>query len=163
MRPHAHTGDAPGETSLRHLDLSFQPPGPRERKCPWCFLQQPEPTEAGTQDTVNRAGHTHDSPAPRRARGDHESWCPVRPRGPLSGRSWKLWFRSTHFPVEHAMPPSLPRDFLLSKMPRRYFPGGPVVNNLPSNAGDAGSIPGWGTKIPQAAQLGQKKKKSKSD
>ena len=35
------------------------------------------------------------------------------------------------------------------------FPGGPVVKNLPSNAGDAGSIPGQGTKIPHAAgQLG---------
>ena len=31
------------------------------------------------------------------------------------------------------------------------FLGGPVVKNLPSNAGDAGSIPGWGTKIPHAA------------
>ena len=31
------------------------------------------------------------------------------------------------------------------------FPGGPVVKNPPSNAGDAGSIPGWGTKIPHAA------------
>ena len=27
------------------------------------------------------------------------------------------------------------------------FPGGPVVKNLPSNAGDAGAIPGRGTKI----------------
>ena len=26
-------------------------------------------------------------------------------------------------------------------------PGGPVVKNLPRNAGDAGSIPGRGTKI----------------
>ena len=31
------------------------------------------------------------------------------------------------------------------------FPGGLVVQNLPSNAGDAGSIPGQGTKIPHAA------------
>ena len=31
------------------------------------------------------------------------------------------------------------------------FPGGPVVKNPPSNAGDAGSISGQGTKIPQAA------------
>ena len=31
-------------------------------------------------------------------------------------------------------------------------PGGPVVKNLPSNAGDVGSIPGWGTKIPYASQ-----------
>ena len=30
------------------------------------------------------------------------------------------------------------------------FPGGPVVKSLPSNAGDAGSIPGQGTKIPYA-------------
>ena len=27
------------------------------------------------------------------------------------------------------------------------FPGGPVVKTLPSNAGDRGSIPCWGTKI----------------
>ena len=26
-----------------------------------------------------------------------------------------------------------------------------MVKNLPSNSGDAGSIPGWGTKIPHAA------------
>ena len=32
----------------------------------------------------------------------------------------------------------------------RDFPGGPVVKNLPSNAGDAGLIPGQGTKIPRA-------------
>ena len=30
------------------------------------------------------------------------------------------------------------------------FPGGPVVKNPPSNAGDVGSIPGQGTKIPHA-------------
>ena len=33
------------------------------------------------------------------------------------------------------------------------FPGEPVVKNLPSSAGDAGSIPGCGTEIPHA--LGQ--------
>ena len=32
----------------------------------------------------------------------------------------------------------------------RDFPGGPVVSNLPSNAGDAGSIPRQGTRIPHA-------------
>ena len=32
------------------------------------------------------------------------------------------------------------------------FPGGPVVKNPLSNAGDAGSIPGRGTKIPHAAE-----------
>ena len=30
------------------------------------------------------------------------------------------------------------------------FPGGPVLRNPPFNAGGAGSIPGWGTKIPYA-------------
>ena len=30
----------------------------------------------------------------------------------------------------------------------RDFPGGPVVKNLPSKAGDADSIPGQGTKVP---------------
>ena len=30
------------------------------------------------------------------------------------------------------------------------FPHGPVVKNLPSNGGDAGSIPGQGPKIPHA-------------
>ena len=33
----------------------------------------------------------------------------------------------------------------------RDFPGGPVVKNLPCNAGDASLIPGLGTKIPHAA------------
>ena len=32
----------------------------------------------------------------------------------------------------------------------RGFPGGPVVKNLPSNAGDAGSIPGWWSWTPHA-------------
>ena len=30
------------------------------------------------------------------------------------------------------------------------FPGGPMVKNPPSNAGDVGSIPGRGTEIPHA-------------
>ena len=32
------------------------------------------------------------------------------------------------------------------------FPGRPVVNNFPCNEGDTGSIPGQGTKIPQASE-----------
>ena len=32
----------------------------------------------------------------------------------------------------------------------RDLPGGPVVKNLPCNTGDPGSIPGQGTKVPQA-------------
>ena len=34
---------------------------------------------------------------------------------------------------------------------QRDFPGGPVVKTSPSNAGDAGSIPGPGAKIPHAS------------
>ena len=32
------------------------------------------------------------------------------------------------------------------------LPGGSLVETLPSNAGDVGSTPGWGTKIPHAVQ-----------
>ena len=32
------------------------------------------------------------------------------------------------------------------------FPSGPVVKNSPCNAGDSGSIPGWGTKILHAVE-----------
>ena len=44
---------------------------------------------------------------------------------------------------------------------RRDFPGSPVVKNLSCNAEDAGSIPGRGTKIPHAAECGQKNLKKK--
>ena len=30
------------------------------------------------------------------------------------------------------------------------LPGGPVIKNLPCNAGDMSSMPEWGTKIPHA-------------
>ena len=39
-----------------------------------------------------------------------------------------------------------------SKQMGRDFPDGPVVKNPPPNAGDMGSIPGQGTKIPHAAR-----------
>ena len=41
----------------------------------------------------------------------------------------------------------------------RDFPGSPVVKTLPSNAGDVGSIPAWGDKIPHAS--GAKKPKQR--
>ena len=34
----------------------------------------------------------------------------------------------------------------------RDFPGGPMVKNLPTNAGDASSIPGQRTKIPHVME-----------
>ena len=46
--------------------------------------------------------------------------------------------------------PTFPLCLELESVDCRDFPGGPVVKNPPSNAGDMGSIPGWGTKIPHA-------------
>ena len=53
-----------------------------------------------------------------------------------------MWHRDTEWTdaVGKMMPKDLPGD----------FPGGPVIKNLPSNAGDMGLIPGQRTKIPQA-------------
>ena len=45
------------------------------------------------------------------------------------------------------------------KKKERDFSGGPVVKNLPCNAGYAGSIPRWGIKIPYTAVCSKKKKK----
>ena len=41
--------------------------------------------------------------------------------------------------------------FLNWKM--RDFPGGPMVRNLPSNAGGMSSVPSWGTKVLHAAKV----------
>ena len=41
---------------------------------------------------------------------------------------------------------------LMFKTNSRDFSCGPVVKNLPSNAGDVGLIPGRGIKIPHAAR-----------
>ena len=41
----------------------------------------------------------------------------------------------------------------------RDFPGGPVVKNLPSNAGDTGLIPGQGTKIHKLHSAAKKEKR----
>ena len=45
-------------------------------------------------------------------------------------------------------------NFMQQKNIVRFLdvPGGPVVKNLACNAGDRGSIPGQGTKIPHAAE-----------
>ena len=43
------------------------------------------------------------------------------------------------------------------------FPGSPVVKTMPSNAGGAGSIPGWGAKIPHALQPKKQNIKQKQD
>ena len=43
------------------------------------------------------------------------------------------------------------------------FPGSPVVRTQRFHCHGLGSIPGWGTKIPEAAQNGQKKKKKRKE
>ena len=45
--------------------------------------------------------------------------------------------------------PTFLRMAAIKKQNRDFF-SGPVVKNLPPNAGEVGSIPGRGTKIPQA-------------
>ena len=40
----------------------------------------------------------------------------------------------------------------------RDFPGGPWLRHQTSNAGDPGSIPGWETEIPRAAEKKKKKR-----
>ena len=40
---------------------------------------------------------------------------------------------------------------ILKDLPRD-FPGGPVIKNPPCDAGDTGSIPGQGTKIPHTTE-----------
>ena len=47
------------------------------------------------------------------------------------------------------------------KLLEREFPGGPVVRTWRFYCGDPGSIPGWGTKMPQAAWCSLKKKRKK--
>ena len=42
------------------------------------------------------------------------------------------------------------KQYILIKCDGRDLPGGSVVKNPPSNAGDSGLIPGQGTKIPHA-------------
>ena len=41
---------------------------------------------------------------------------------------------------------------------QRDFPGGQLFKTLASTAGGLGLIPGWETKVPQAAWHGQKKR-----
>ena len=55
---------------------------------------------------------------------------------------------------------SSPRSIMtLKSFQRGDFSSSPVDKTSPSNARGAGSIPGWGTKIPHAVWLWPKKKK----
>ena len=50
----------------------------------------------------------------------------------------------------------LPSPQSFSKNGIRDFPSGTMDKNPPVKAGDTGSTPAWGTKIPQATKCGQK-------
>ena len=74
------------------------------------------------------------------------------PRG-----TWEAWWRSsvnTHgrssVQIERWRATNSPRQLKsrTEKLIPGDFPGGPVVQNPPRNAGDIGSIPGLGAKIP---------------
>ena len=61
--------------------------------------------------------------------GDGSGPCTVAVHWPLGGE-WRQRY--------------LPSDLWAEKSKMWVFPGGPVVKILPSNAGGAGSVPGWG-------------------
>ena len=48
------------------------------------------------------------------------------------------------------MCPQVRVDSISDEIMKLNFWGGPVVKNPPCNAGDTGSIHGWGTRIPHA-------------
>ena len=54
------------------------------------------------------------------------------------------------------------KNFKNKSTTSQEFPGGPVVRTQHFHCPGLGSIPGWGTKIPQAAWQSQKKKKKQS-
>ena len=74
--------------------------------------------------------------------------------GSRSVESWPDWTRDVS-PFPQCWLPLSPRtvsriSHLRSKS--WVLPGGPVVTNPPCNAGDAGSVPGRGAKIPHASE-----------
>ena len=69
-------------------------------------------------------------------------------------RGWKMNYKYTKYSSKAMSGYKSTHWHLLAwKYQRKsswYFLGSSVVMNLPSNAGDIGSIPGWGTNIPHA-------------
>ena len=59
-------------------------------------------------------------------------------------------FSTRAVPLPYVIPCPCPRR-KVNQIPWLYdFPGDPMVKNLPANAADKGSIPGWGSKMPYA-------------
>ena len=59
---------------------------------------------------------------------------------------------STYWKGRESVFTTVPTSQALKSGIFRDFPGGPVVKNLPSSAGDGSPIPGQGTKIPPATE-----------
>ena len=64
----------------------------------------------------------------------------------VAGPWWHSWSLRTSVSLFN------PRSIIPLKGASREFPGGPVIEILPSNAGSSGSVPGRGTEIPCAAE-----------
>ena len=70
-----------------------------------------------------------------------------------------ITFFIMEYTVKQGLQPSLfsffffnPHYFLIEKDINRDFPGGPVVKNPRCSTGNTGSVSGWGSKIPYAAE-----------
>ena len=100
-------------------------------------------TGPGTTHHLNAVDATHSSEWQKYTHHEGSLWLPLKmiERVPVTPRS-------------------LNRDSLLFIESRKVsfkfinlgFPGGPVVKNLPANAGERSSISGSGTKIPHATE-----------
>ena len=134
-------------TGLGHGGGLTPPPASRARPLCWLELGGAHPSPSG-------------APPPSQLLSDALQGPPWPSRGkPSSSRPPSLPARATpRFCLFYGSTSSV-KSFclwiLISSLRRkktlRDIPGGPVVKNPPSNAGDTGSIPGWGTKIPHAA------------
>ena len=73
---------------------------------------------------------------------DREAWCATA-HGVAKSQTWTSNWTTIELNIWTSQP-------FLKKMVNRDFPGGPVVKNMPCNAGDIVLISGGGTKIPHA-------------
>ena len=73
------------------------------------------------------------------------NWGLPVPRRLDSGTRWSVITKEMVQSRGHCLTEALSMRYVLfKKRERGDFPGGLVVKNLPANAGDVSSIPGWG-------------------
>ena len=135
---HLRKPGTPGGSDGKESACSAGHPGfdPYVRKIPWRRKWQPTP--------VFLPGKSH-------------GWRSLAGYGPWGHKESDTTERVHFHPFRKLMAPR-PRlvgpivTWVNLKHHCRDFPSSPVAKNLPANAGDAGSIPGPGTKIPQALE-----------